>query len=109
MARSPESRLKSDLDAIRDDVASLTDAIHRLVSESATVSRTARRSVRNAASAGRDILDDAWDLGEDSAAAVTDAAKAGVSTVEKLVARNPLGVALIALGIGLSIVLLRSK
>lgn len=109
MARTPESRPMNDLDAIREEVASLTDAVHRLVSEGAKASRTAKRSMRNAASAGEDILENVWDLGGDSAAAVSDAAKVGVSTVEKLFTRNPLGMALVALGIGFCIGLFRPK
>jgi hypothetical protein len=65
--------------------------------------------MRNAASAGGDILENIWDLGEDSTAAISDAAKVGASTVERLVDRNPLRLALAALGIGFFIVLFRPR
>jgi ElaB/YqjD/DUF883 family membrane-anchored ribosome-binding protein len=113
MARASGNPLQGDLDAIKADIASLTDAIDRLASEGARVqaamARTVKRSAKNASAAGSDIFDSAWDLSEDSAAAVSNAARTGVSMIEKQVKQNPLGVALVVLGVGFCIGFLRLR
>jgi ElaB/YqjD/DUF883 family membrane-anchored ribosome-binding protein len=113
MASAPENQLKDDLATIKADIASLSGAIETLVSEGARVraamAKTAKRSARNASAAGSDILDNTWNLGEDTAAAASNVVQTGVSMVEEQVKKNPLGLALIALGIGFSIGLFRFR
>jgi ElaB/YqjD/DUF883 family membrane-anchored ribosome-binding protein len=113
MARAPEAQLKHDLASIQADVAALTEAVESLVSEGARVqaamAKAARRSIKNAGNAGADIIDNTWNLGEDSAAAVSNAAQAGVAMIESQVKKNPLGLALVALGVGFIVGLLRFK
>jgi ElaB/YqjD/DUF883 family membrane-anchored ribosome-binding protein len=113
MARAPETQLKHDLATIKSDVAALMEAIDSLASEGgrvqAAMAKAAKRSIKNGGAAGADILDNAWNLGEDSAAAVSNAAQAGVSMIGTQLKKNPLGLALVALGVGFCIGLFRFR
>jgi len=99
-----EKDLPKDLEAIRADIAALTQTVGRLATDMAdvraTLKRTVRTAAKEAAEAGEELLSDAMKLGGDTAEAAADAARAGVSSVEAEIKRNPISAVLTALGIG---------
>jgi ElaB/YqjD/DUF883 family membrane-anchored ribosome-binding protein len=88
---------QKDLDAIRADIAALTETLGRLAKDMTDVRDTVKGSVKGAAKeaaeAGEELLSDAMKLGG-------DAARAGMSSMEAEIKRNPLSAVLTALGIG---------
>lgn len=99
MARRPRT-LDDDLGAIREDIAALRDALGAINDEgfraASSMRKTANRFSRNTADAGAEIWDRSIDLGNDAAGAIAN----GVSAVADQVKRNPVGTALIAIGVG---------
>jgi len=105
MAATPEKNLQTDLEAIRSDIAALTENVGKLANEAskaqAAMAKTIRKAVKTSAGVGAKMWDEAADLGHDTAEAVADAAHAGMSNLEKQVKQNPVSSALFALGIGI--------
>lgn len=106
MARRPRT-LEDDLGAIREDIAALRDALGSINDEgmkaASAVRKTASRFSRNTADAGSEIWDRSVDLGSDAAGAVQN----GVHVISDQVKRNPIGTALIAIGVGFLIAAIR--
>ncbi len=103
-----EKDLQKDLEALRADIAGLTETVGRLAAEMsdarATMRDTMKDSVRsaasNAAAAGEEFLNDAMKLGGDAAGAAGEAARARMASLEGEIRRNPISAILAALGIG---------
>jgi ElaB/YqjD/DUF883 family membrane-anchored ribosome-binding protein len=108
MTMAAEKDFQKDLEALRADIAALTETVSRLAGEMADARTTMRDTVRDsvrsaakdAAEAGEDLLSDAMKLGGDTAGAAADAARARVSSMEDEIKRNPVTAVLTALGIG---------
>jgi len=96
--------LQKDLEAIRADIAALTDSIGRLGGDMSDLRATMRQTVNDAAKdavdAGEEILSEAMKLGSDAADTAADAARATKSSLEAEIKRNPISAVLIALGVG---------
>jgi len=96
--------LQKDLEAIRADIAALTESIGRLGGDMSEMRTTMKQTVRDAAKdavhAGEEILTEAMKLGSDAADTAADAARAGKSSLETEIRRNPISAVLTALGIG---------
>ena len=105
MAATPEKNFQTDLEAIRSDIAALTENVGKLASEAskaqAAMAKTIRKAAKASAGIGAKMWDEAADLGHDTAEAVADAAHGGMSSLEKRVKQNPVSSALFALGIGI--------
>ncbi len=96
--------LQKDLEAIRADIAALTDTVGRLAKDMAEARATMRERVKSAAgdaaAAGGDLFTDAMKLGGDAAGAAGDAAHEGLASLESEIRRKPISAVLAALGIG---------
>ncbi len=103
-----EKDLQKDLEALRADIAALTETVGRLGKDMAEARATMRESMkesvktaaRDAAAAGEDLLNDAMKLGGDAAGAAGEAAQSRVASLEDEIRRNPVSAVLAALGIG---------
>ena len=99
-----EKDLPKDLEAIRADIAALTETVGRLAADIAdargAMKKTVKAAAKDAAEAGEDLLADTMKLGGDAAGAVGDAAHAGMASLEGEIKRNPISAVLTALGIG---------
>ena len=104
MATTPEKDLQTDLEAIRADIAALSESVGKLANEAskaqAAMAKTVRKAAKGAAGVGEEMWDEAAHLGHDTAEAAADAAHAGMSNLEKQIKQNPVSSVLIALGIG---------
>src|SRR3990172_4236481 len=96
-----EKDLQKDLEAIRADIAALTQAVGRLAADTADMRAAMKKSVsgaaRDAGEAGERLFSDAIKLGGDTAGAAADAARAGMSSLEAEIKRNPISPLLTAL------------
>jgi ElaB/YqjD/DUF883 family membrane-anchored ribosome-binding protein len=110
MADGANEDLSQHVDRIRTDIASLTETVRQLVSDTAGIQATLKQRVnsaaRHAAQAGGDILGEASALGEEAVDAAARGATAAIDTIETQIARNPLTAVLIALGFGFAVGLL---
>ena len=101
---SPEKDFQNDLEAIRADIAALTDTVGKLASEAtkaqAAMAKTMKKAAKNAAGDVEEMWEEAAQLGQDAADAARDAAQVGVSTIEQQIKKNPVGAVMVALGIG---------
>jgi len=103
-----EKDLQKDLEALRADIAALTETVGRLAKDMADARATMRDTMRDsvktaakdAAAAGEEFLNDAMKLGGDAAGAAGDAAHARMASLESEIRRNPISAVLTALGIG---------
>ena len=104
MVTTPEKSFQTDLEAIRADIAALTENVGRLANEaskaSAAMTKTVRKAAKASAGIGANMWEEASDLGHDSTEAVIDAAHVGIGNIEKQIRQNPVRSVLIALGVG---------
>jgi ElaB/YqjD/DUF883 family membrane-anchored ribosome-binding protein len=105
MATSQEKNFQTDLEAIRSDIAALTENVGKLANEAskaqAAMAKTVRKAAKASAGIGAKMWDEAAGLGHDTTEAVADAAHAGMSNLEKRIKQKPVGSVLFALGIGI--------
>lgn len=108
-----EKDLADHLETIRKDIASLSETVGQLVSDTAGIQASLKKRVsaaaKQATAAGEQLVSDAADMGNDAMHAVAREASAAVNTVEREIARNPLTAVLIALGAGFAIGLMSRK
>lgn len=113
MASNPEKDLSDHLDRIRADISSLSETVSTLVSDTAGIKTTLKRSAANAAhkaaAFGEEMVHEASELGSEAMHAAARSANAAVSSVEAQIERNPLTSVLIALGFGFAIGLMTRK
>lgn len=113
MAASPEKDFQNDLDALRADIAALSDTVGKLASEAvkaqAAFAKDARKAAKAAGKVGAEMWDETQQLGADSYDAAADAAQAGMATLENQIKRSPVSAVLIALGIGFVIGLIGTR
>ena len=113
MATTPEKDLQHDIEAIRADIAALTDAVGKLASEAvkaqAAIAKDMKKAAKNAGHVGAEMWEDTVQLGSDTADAAADAAHAGMATLESQIKRNPMSAVLVALGIGFVVGLIGHK
>lgn len=113
MVTSAEKDFQKDIDAIRADIAALTDSVGKLASEAlkarATVGNGMKSAARSAGKVGEELWEETQQLGADTAEAAADAAGAGVASLESQIRRNPLSAVLIALGVGFVVGILGHK
>ena len=99
-----EKDLQKDLEAVRADIAALTQAVGRLGADTADMRAALTRNIsgtgKDAGEAGERLVSDAMKLGGDTAEAAADAARVGMSSLEAEIKRNPISAVLTALGIG---------
>jgi ElaB/YqjD/DUF883 family membrane-anchored ribosome-binding protein len=104
MATKPENDFQTDLEAIRSDIAALTENVGKLATEvskaQAAMATTVKKAAKASANIGAKMWDEAADLGHDSAEGVANAAHAGMFSLEKQIKQNPVSSVLFALGIG---------
>ena len=104
MATTPQKDFQSDLEAIRSDIAALTENVGKLANEAskaqAAMVKTVKKAAKASAGIGAKMWDEAADLGHDTTEAMAGAAHAGVSNLERQIKQNPVGSVLFALGIG---------
>ena len=93
-----------DLEAMRSDIAALTENVGKLAKEASKAKAAMTKSVTKAAKAsariGSKMWDEATDLGHDTAQAATDAAHSGRLDLERRIRQKPMSSVLFALGIG---------
>ncbi len=113
MAANPEKDLQTDIEAIRADIAALTDTVGKLANEAVKAQAAFGKNVKAAAKGATRVGEEMWEetqqLGADAADAATDAAQAGVASLESQIRRNPMSAVLVALGIGFVVGLLGHK
>src|ERR1051326_2680216 len=104
MDTTPSKDFQTDLEAIRSDIAALTENVRQLANEGskaqAAMAKTVKKAAKASAGIGAKMWAEAAELGHDTSEAMTDAAHAGVSHLKKQIKQNPVNSALIALGIG---------
>ncbi len=104
MAISPEKDLQTDIEAIRADIAALTDTVGKLGNEAmkaqAAIAKNVKKAAKSAGAVGEEMWEETVQLGSDAADAATDAAQAGIASLETKIKQNPVSAVLIALGIG---------
>jgi ElaB/YqjD/DUF883 family membrane-anchored ribosome-binding protein len=108
-----EKDLSEHLETIRKDIASLSETVSQLVSDTAGIQASLKRRVSTAAkqatNTGEQIVSEAAEMGSEALHAAARQANAAVGTVEREIARNPLTAVLIALGAGLALGLMSRK
>ena len=113
MATHPEKDLQSDVEALRADIAALTDTVGKLASEAvkaqAAFTKDAKKAAKAAGAVGGEMWDETMQLGSDAADAVGDAAHVGMASLENQIKRNPVNAVLIALGVGFLVGLVGHK
>ena len=113
MPTTPERDLQKDIEAIRADIAALTDTVGKLANEAikaqAAFGKNAKAAARGASRVGEEMWEETQQLGADAAEAAADAAQAGVASLESQIKRNPMSAVLIALGIGFVVGILGHK
>jgi len=113
MASTTEKDLNDHLERLRSDISSLTETVSQLVSDTAgiksTLKRSATNAARHAAAFGEEVVHEASELGSEAMHAAARTANAAVSSVESQIERNPLTSVLVALGFGFAIGLMTRK
>jgi ElaB/YqjD/DUF883 family membrane-anchored ribosome-binding protein len=108
-----EKDLADHLETIRKDIASLSETVGQLVSDTAGIQASLKKRVsaaaRQATAAGEQIVAEAAEMGNDAMHIAAREASAAVNSVEREIARNPLTAVLIALGAGFAIGLMSRK
>jgi ElaB/YqjD/DUF883 family membrane-anchored ribosome-binding protein len=104
MVTTPEKDFQKDLEALRADIAALTETVGSLAAQAAkaeaAIARNVRKAAKSAVGTGEEMWDEGVQLGEDAARAAVHGAHAGVSTLEDQIKKNPMNAVLIALGVG---------
>jgi ElaB/YqjD/DUF883 family membrane-anchored ribosome-binding protein len=104
MVTTPEKDFQKDLEALRADIAALTDTVGTLATQAAkaeaALAKNLKKAAKDAVGSGEDIWDEGIHLGHDAAKAAVDGARASASSLEHQIAKNPMNAVLIALGIG---------
>jgi ElaB/YqjD/DUF883 family membrane-anchored ribosome-binding protein len=104
MATTLEKNFQTDLEAIRSDIAALTENVGKLAAEAskaqAAMANTVGRAAKASARVGAKMWNEAGDLGHDAAKAAADAAQAGMSNLETRIKQKPVSSVLFALGAG---------
>jgi ElaB/YqjD/DUF883 family membrane-anchored ribosome-binding protein len=104
MATNPEKDFQTDIEAIRADIAALTDTVGKLAAEAlkakSALGGNVKSAARNAGKVGEELWEETQQLGADTADAAFDAAGAGVASLETQIRRNPMSAVLVALGVG---------
>jgi ElaB/YqjD/DUF883 family membrane-anchored ribosome-binding protein len=113
MATHPEKDLQTDIEAIRADIAALTDTVGKLASEAvkaqAAFAKDAKKAAKAAGAVGGEMWEEAQQLGADGFDVATDAAHVGMASLENQIKRNPVNAVLIALGVGFLVGLVGHK
>ncbi len=113
MAIKSETDISDHIDRIRSDIATLSETVAQLVSDTAGIQATLRKRLTTAvgrtASAGSDLLSEAAAIGEDAVAAAARGATATARSIGGEIARNPLAAILVALGFGFAVGLFTRK
>jgi ElaB/YqjD/DUF883 family membrane-anchored ribosome-binding protein len=113
MAAGSEKDLAKHLEAIRADLAALSDTVSELVSDTAGMKVQMKRHLRDAArtatAAGEHMLHEAEQVAGEALHAAARSAGAAVHGVEARIERNPMAAVLIALGAGLALGFLTRK
>ena len=113
MATHPEKDLQSDVEALRADIAALTDTVGKLASEAvkaqAAFAKDAKKAAKAAGAVGGEMWDETMQLGSDAVDTVGDAAHVGMASLENQIKRNPVNAVLIALGVGFLVGLVGHK
>jgi ElaB/YqjD/DUF883 family membrane-anchored ribosome-binding protein len=95
---------QTDMDAMRADIAALTENASELAKEAskaqAAMSKSAKKAAKASARIGAKTWDEVSNLGSDTTQAVRDAVRSGSLSVEKQIKRNPVNAVLCALGVG---------
>jgi ElaB/YqjD/DUF883 family membrane-anchored ribosome-binding protein len=104
MTTTLEKNFQTDLDAIRSDIAALTENVGKLAAEAskarAAMANTVGKAANASARVGAKMWDEVGDLGHDASEALTDAAHAGMSNLETRIKQKPMSSVLFALGAG---------
>jgi len=99
MAR--EKDIQKDIEAIRADIAALSDTLGRLASAVHDARSTMRDSMKTAAKdAAKETAGAGEELFADTVKLGSDTADAAVSSLDAIIRRNPITAVLTALGIG---------
>ncbi len=105
MVTTPEKDFQDDLKALRADIAALTATVGDFASQAsraeADVTKRVKKAAKGAIGTGEEMLDEGVELGHDAAKAAASGARAGASSLEHLIEKNPMNAILLALGIGL--------
>lgn len=113
MSSNPERDFQKDVEAIRADIAALTDTVGKLATEAvkaqAAFGKNMKAAAKSASRVGEEMWEETQQLGADAAEAAGDAAQAGVASLEAQIKRNPMSAVLIALGIGFVVGILGHK
>jgi ElaB/YqjD/DUF883 family membrane-anchored ribosome-binding protein len=104
MATSAETDFQKDIEALRADIAALTDTVGKLATEAvkakSAIGGNMKTAAKKAGKIGEEIWEETQQLGSDTAEAASDAAGAGVASLERQIRNNPMSAVLIALGAG---------
>lgn len=99
-----EKDFQKDMDALRADLAALADTVNKLASDTAdvrdTVTKNLGKAAKRAANVGGQFAADAKVLSDHAAEAATDAASAGMASLEDQIKQHPVTAVLGALGVG---------
>jgi ElaB/YqjD/DUF883 family membrane-anchored ribosome-binding protein len=105
MATTRQKNFQSDLEAVRSNIAALSENIGKLADKAdkaqAEMTQTVNKAAKASAGIGAKMWGKAADFGHDTTEAVADAAYAGMSNFEKRIKEKPVGSVLLALGIGI--------
>jgi ElaB/YqjD/DUF883 family membrane-anchored ribosome-binding protein len=113
MATPTEKELSDNLDRIRADIASLTESVKTLVSDSAGIQSALKSKVsataKQAANAGERVLHEAGEMGHEALEAAHKQAGQALNAVEGHIRTNPFAAVMIAAGIGFALGLINRK
>jgi len=113
MATPTEKELSDNLDRIRADIASLTESVKTLVSDSAGIQSALKSKVnataKQAANVGERVLHEAGDMGAEALHAAQKQAGYALNNVEGQIRANPFAAVLIAVGLGFALGLINRK
>lgn len=113
MATSAETDFQKDLEALRADIAALTDTVGKLASEAvkarSAIGGNVKTAAKKAGKLGEELWQETQQIGSDTAEAASDAAGAGVASLERQIRNNPMSAVLIALGAGFVLGMLGHK
>jgi ElaB/YqjD/DUF883 family membrane-anchored ribosome-binding protein len=113
MAASPDKELADNLDKIRADIASLTESVKTLLSDSAGIQSALKSKVnataKQAATMGERMLNEAGEMGAEAIHTAQKQATVALNSVEGQIKQNPFAAVLIALGIGFAFGIVNRK
>jgi ElaB/YqjD/DUF883 family membrane-anchored ribosome-binding protein len=113
MTTSAEKDFQKDIEALRADISALTDTVGKLATEAVKAQKAFGGGMKSAAKGASKVGEEFWEetqqLGADAAEAASDAAQAGVASLEGQIRRNPMSAVLIALGVGFVVGILGHK